>query len=137
MTTKKPTKEPAKKRPKPASAKKQASKRRSSGSTGPKAHKGGAKSATSAEGKSPEPVSTDADRPQPKPKRHYVTRPADIEDVPAMVAIGNELGLFDPDDTEKAVELLTQYFSGQLTGCLLYTSPSPRDATLSRMPSSA
>ena len=26
---------------------------------------------------------------------------------------------------------------GELTGCLLYTSPSPRDATLSRMPSSA
>ena len=25
----------------------------------------------------------------------------------------------------------------QLRGCLLYTSPSPRDATLSRMPSSA
>ena len=25
----------------------------------------------------------------------------------------------------------------QLYGCLLYTSPSPRDATLSRMPSSA
>ena len=24
-----------------------------------------------------------------------------------------------------------------VTGCLLYTSPSPRDATLSRMPSSA
>ena len=27
--------------------------------------------------------------------------------------------------------------SAQLTICLLYTSPSPRDATLSRMPSSA
>ena len=27
--------------------------------------------------------------------------------------------------------------SGILSGCLLYTSPSPRDATLSRMPSSA
>ena len=27
--------------------------------------------------------------------------------------------------------------SGTFTGCLLYTSPSPRDATLSRMPSSA
>ena len=27
--------------------------------------------------------------------------------------------------------------SGKITGCLLYTSPSPRDATLSRMPSSA
>ena len=25
----------------------------------------------------------------------------------------------------------------ECTGCLLYTSPSPRDATLSRMPSSA
>ena len=28
-------------------------------------------------------------------------------------------------------------FPDQLSGCLLYTSPSPRDATLSRMPSSA
>ena len=28
-------------------------------------------------------------------------------------------------------------FAGQATFCLLYTSPSPRDATLSRMPSSA
>ena len=28
-------------------------------------------------------------------------------------------------------------FSENLQGCLLYTSPSPRDATLSRMPSSA
>ena len=27
--------------------------------------------------------------------------------------------------------------STDITGCLLYTSPSPRDATLSRMPSSA
>ena len=26
---------------------------------------------------------------------------------------------------------------GNVKGCLLYTSPSPRDATLSRMPSSA
>ena len=28
-------------------------------------------------------------------------------------------------------------FGTQIPGCLLYTSPSPRDATLSRMPSSA
>ena len=28
-------------------------------------------------------------------------------------------------------------YSGYHKGCLLYTSPSPRDATLSRMPSSA
>ena len=29
------------------------------------------------------------------------------------------------------------YLKGTVTDCLLYTSPSPRDATLSRMPSSA
>ena len=29
------------------------------------------------------------------------------------------------------------YAGGKLNTCLLYTSPSPRDATLSRMPSSA
>ena len=37
----------------------------------------------------------------------------------------------DPDET-KQVESL-----GKVYICLLYTSPSPRDATLSRMPSSA
>ena len=29
------------------------------------------------------------------------------------------------------------FVASQSSGCLLYTSPSPRDATLSRMPSSA
>ena len=29
------------------------------------------------------------------------------------------------------------YYTGLINDCLLYTSPSPRDATLSRMPSSA
>ena len=33
---------------------------------------------------------------------------------------------------KKSKSLLTEF-----QGCLLYTSPSPRDATLSRMPSSA
>ena len=32
---------------------------------------------------------------------------------------------------------LSNLSESQLYGCLLYTSPSPRDATLSRMPSSA
>ena len=31
----------------------------------------------------------------------------------------------------------SQKMKRQARGCLLYTSPSPRDATLSRMPSSA
>ena len=30
-----------------------------------------------------------------------------------------------------------KYLSDQVMGCLLYTSPSPRDRTRSRMPSSA
>ena len=33
--------------------------------------------------------------------------------------------------------ILTLYFESLRKFCLLYTSPSPRDATLSRMPSSA
>ena len=33
--------------------------------------------------------------------------------------------------------LIAALLIGQLGICLLYTSPSPRDATLSRMPSSA
>ena len=36
----------------------------------------------------------------------------------------------------RAKQKLKGYY-GNITDCLLYTSPSPRDATLSRMPSSA
>ena len=35
------------------------------------------------------------------------------------------------------VNFIDTYQRGGLYPCLLYTSPSPRDATLSRMPSSA
>ena len=44
------------------------------------------------------------------------------------------------DKNEKLVSILYEVkntFGEQHTYCLLYTSPSPRDATLSRMPSSA
>ena len=37
----------------------------------------------------------------------------------------------------KELETRTDYESAEYLSCLLYTSPSPRDATLSRMPSSA
>ena len=44
----------------------------------------------------------------------------------------------DSDFTTAGITNDTEFFiQGVLTGCLLYTSPSPRDATLSRMPSSA
>ena len=38
-------------------------------------------------------------------------------------------------EERKSKEIL--YLGENISGCLLYTSPSPRDATLSRMPSSA
>ena len=38
-------------------------------------------------------------------------------------------------DTSRLVDRLN--IKGMVNSCLLYTSPSPRDATLSRMPSSA
>ena len=42
----------------------------------------------------------------------------------------------DKEDDISSPTLMSTPFSQSLT-CLLYTSPSPRDATLSRMPSSA
>ena len=38
---------------------------------------------------------------------------------------------------EKITSAATEAIAGALPGCLLYTSPSPRDGLLSRMPSSA
>ena len=43
----------------------------------------------------------------------------------------------DIDDTETYVDTGSYIFNGLVSGCLLYTSPSPRDRTRSRMPSSA
>ena len=42
-----------------------------------------------------------------------------------------------PDLLIDAVESQGFVSDGRFIACLLYTSPSPRDATLSRMPSSA
>ena len=41
------------------------------------------------------------------------------------------------EDSNKRMNLSTEKPFEWLNDCLLYTSPSPRDATLSRMPSSA
>ena len=48
--------------------------------------------------------------------------------------------LFNKSDTPKRPENLKRYFNvldELVKGCLLYTSPSPRDREKSRMPSSA
>ena len=53
--------------------------------------------------------------------------------------LAKELNLASADILFHANELgiKVKTASSGLTDCLLYTSPSPRDATLSRMPSSA
>ena len=37
----------------------------------------------------------------------------------------------------EGLDAMLDHMNDDYRGCLLYTSPSPRDATLSRMPSSA
>ena len=44
--------------------------------------------------------------------------------------------IFTPDVIND-IHIKSQLGRYRMRGCLLYTSPSPRDATLSRMPSSA
>ena len=51
------------------------------------------------------------------------------------VALGEQV-LSKPTDMEDA-RCMLQMLSGRIHTCLLYTSPSPRDGLLSRMPSSA
>ena len=41
------------------------------------------------------------------------------------------------DEVRNAISTMNQAPDLKVSSCLLYTSPSPRDATLSRMPSSA
>ena len=54
------------------------------------------------------------------------------------VRVGQQLGKQRLDNRDKVVHGRPLVVEGVETdGCLLYTSPSPRDATLSRMPSSA
>ena len=76
---------------------------------------------------------------------HIGTSSRRVEDVFRVSFPGQtiKLGMEDLGDAGWVIALLgiTDLFKKEilqpLNGCLLYTSPSPRDATLSRMPSSA
>ena len=61
--------------------------------------------------------------------------------VEALRGLGHRVSETDPVDGEFRLQQNTDIVFLALHGtygdCLLYTSPSPRDATLSRMPSSA
>jgi len=53
-------------------------------------------------------------------------------------AAGNTVLLrLDPLSSEESIRLVRQAGGGHIADCLLYTSPSPRDLSTSRMPSSA
>ena len=52
-------------------------------------------------------------------------------------SVGMPPNFIDFTKTKKGLVVDIYFFGLQDKNCLLYTSPSPRDATLSRMPSSA
>ena len=58
--------------------------------------------------------------------------------LPQEYTVDNEGGIKEPVGMSGIrLEANFHVIIGQIAACLLYTSPSPRDATLSRMPSSA
>ena len=74
--------------------------------------------------------------------RAYVVAQLNVQQLSRMKYLGvfmrrsrRKLEMNFNDDTSKDVQPEVQ--SSSATGCLLYTSPSPRDGLLSRMPSSA
>ena len=71
-----------------------------------------------------------------------------MADTPELSAINDQLASLREQGAHRYAPVRFRYLEAQtgrlaqlarvsLTPCLLYTSPSPRDATLSRMPSSA
>ena len=55
----------------------------------------------------------------------------------AIGPLGIRIEPWGPTARSEAVNFFRRQVNGLLEGCLLYTSPSPRDRTRSRMPSSA
>ena len=72
-----------------------------------------------------------ADGPMPQTREHILL--ARQVGVPALVVYLNKVDQVDDAELLELVELEIR----ELLTCLLYTSPSPRDRTRSRMPSSA
>ena len=62
----------------------------------------------------------------------HVTRKWDPNFKPYILLEKNGVHIINLESTIESINKACEYIS-----CLLYTSPSPRDATLSRMPSSA
>ena len=56
----------------------------------------------------------------------------------AQKDVGNKIPIYKLKTTDEVMKYYDEWGDkDKYNNCLLYTSPSPRDATLSRMPSSA
>ena len=71
-----------------------------------------------------------------KGKSTYIVKAAMRQKSPNK-AIYQQLNEVEIDYSHHPKKQIHPVYSVKLVDCLLYTSPSPRDATLSRMPSSA
>ena len=68
-----------------------------------------------------------------------LTKSFEIKDSSTQFGIGDDAAVIqhDKDETLISTDLLIEGIHFDLSYCLLYTSPSPRDVEESRMPSSA
>ena len=64
-------------------------------------------------------------------------KPAPRPEKPVFVSVKADQKLYVGDDQVAAPDQLGPMLDAKTKGCLLYTSPSPRDKRQSRMPSSA
>ena len=66
------------------------------------------------------------------------TAAPECDDNPAAGYLATADGKTDARDADPAnLDIIDKYLDAHNAACLLYTSPSPRDRTRSRMPSSA
>ena len=67
-----------------------------------------------------------------------IVKPEDIRLYPMKLLVSISIPVFnEAENIDALLERLNSLAETESKYCLLYTSPSPRDATLSRMPSSA
>ena len=66
----------------------------------------------------------------------YETQAPEVREASLMADLPRQIA-HAQDKTEYFGKLLAGVEPGDITSCLLYTSPSPRDLARSRMPSSA
>ena len=84
-------------------------------------------------------ISNNIDPGKPESRSMYEAQAAGKEVKKLPLSLGQALDRLAEDEVIKSAmpDEMYKVFHWYKNDCLLYTSPSPRDATLSRMPSSA